>query len=155
MVALPGETPDDALQTARLNAEIGTDFVRMNYAFPMPGTAMCDYAIENGFLAPEFPARFGDPAFRYAPGPQFLTPHRREFENLFVLFRLAAKDARLVPFVRRALGTRTPDLVKRWLTLQGAWNEKRNFRIPVFAGLRFFARVGRPELRATNFPSLL
>ena len=155
MMALPGETPNEALDTAKLNADLGTDFVRLNYAFPMPGTGMCDYAIKEGFLPEDWPEQFASPRWRYSPGPQFRTPFRREFENLFVLFRVAAKDKRMAAAVGKALGTRPPRAIHRLLTLQGAWNEKRTFRIPVVAGLKFFAKVGRPELRATNFPALI
>ncbi len=155
MIALPGETPDEALDTARLNAEIGVDYVRLNYAFPMPGTGIAEYAAEQRLLPDGWLDRFEREGFNYVPGPQFATPFRREFENLFVLFRLAAASPRLLPAVRAVLPTRTPGAVRRLLTLQGAWNEKRTFRIPVFAGMRYFARVGRPELRATNFPSLI
>jgi anaerobic magnesium-protoporphyrin IX monomethyl ester cyclase len=155
MIALPGETPDGALETAALNAEIGTDFVRMNYAFPMPGTTMNDYALEKGLLPADWMQRFASPGFRYAPGPQFATPYRREFENLFVLFRVAAKDQRFVPAVKRLLSVPSPKVARQLLTLQGAWNEKLNFRIPTLEGIRYFARVGRPELRSTNFPALL
>jgi radical SAM superfamily enzyme YgiQ (UPF0313 family) len=155
MIALPGETPEEALETARLNAEIGTDFVRLNYAFPMPGTGMCDYATENGYLSEDWSQRFGSPDFRYAPGPQFETPHRKEFENLFVLFRWAAGSERATGWVKRLLSAPTPKALYTLMTLQGAWNEKRAFRIPVAAGLRFFAKVGRPELRSTNFPALI
>ncbi|MFT7625582.1 MAG: hypothetical protein ACI9WU_004773, partial [Myxococcota bacterium] len=155
MIALPGETPDEALETARLNCELGTRFVRLNFGFPMPGTGMCEYAIEHGYLPKDWPERFAAPGFQYAPGPQFKTPYRREFENLMVLFRVAAMDSRTIPAVRRALSAPTPGPVRKILTLQGAWNDKLNFRIPVAAGLRFFARVGRPELRATNFPALI
>ena len=155
MLALPGETLDEALETAGLNADLGTRFVRLNFAFPMPGTGMSDYAIAQGLLPPDWNERFSSPSFRYTPGPQFETPHRREFENLFVLFRVVARDKRTLPTVRRALSTRTPRALQKLLTLQTAWNDKRNFRIPALAGLRFFAHVGRPELRATNFPALI
>ena len=155
MLALPGETPEEALQTALLNAEMRTDFVRLNYAFPMPGTGMYEYAIENGFLAPNWGERFGDPDWSYTPGPQFITPYRQEFQNLFVLFRLVAKDQRVLPWVQRSLQRNTPKWAHRLLTLQGAWNEKQSFRIPLVAGLRFFGHVGRPELRANNFPALI
>lgn len=155
MLALPGETPDEALETARLNAQLGTKFVRLNFAFPMPGTGMSTYAMEHGFLPKDWPERFRSPDFRYSPGPQFRTPYRREFENLFVLFRLAASDERLLPTVKRALRVNTPRAVQNLLTLQGAWNDKRNFRIPILEGIKFFSKVGRPELRATNFPALI
>lgn len=155
MIALPGETPEQALETAGLNADLQTHFVRINYAFPMPGTGMCDHAVANGLLPPDWEERFSQPGYRYVQGPQFDTPYRREFENLFVLFRTAASNRGMMPFVRRALSVRTPRALKRMLTLQGAWNEKRVFRIPIVAGLRFFVRVGRPELRATNFPALI
>ena len=138
-----------------MNAQLGTTFVRLNYAFPMPGTGMSDYAMEHGYLPSDWPERFRSSDFRYVPGPQFKTPYRQEFENLFVLFRAAAFDERLLPTVRRALRLKTPRAVQNMLTLQGAWNDKRNFRIPVVEGLKFFAKVGRPELRATNFPALI
>ena len=155
MLALPGESPDEALETARLNAQLRTDFVRLNFAFPMPGTGMSDYAMEHGFISQNWPDRFKSAEFRYTPGPQFRTPYRKEFENLFVLFRVASTNERLIPGVRRALRLNTPRSVQNVLTLQGAWNDKRNFRIPVLEGIKFFAKVGRPELRATNFPALI
>ncbi len=155
MIALPGETPDEALETVVLNSQLGTDFIRINYAFPMPGTGMTEYAMGEGLLPADWPEHFADPTFRYRPGPQFKTPYRREFENLFVLFRLAASNPRLREPVRRALRARTPGPLHRLLTMQGAWNEKRNFRIPWMAGIRFFAHTGRPEMRATNFPALI
>ncbi|MFT5430371.1 MAG: anaerobic magnesium-protoporphyrin IX monomethyl ester cyclase [Myxococcota bacterium] len=155
MVALPGETPDECLDTAILNAKLGTSFARLNFAFPMPGTGMTEYAIKEGFLPQDWPAKFANPEFRYKPGPQFKTPYRTEFENLFVLFRLVSHNRSLAPAVRRAMSTKTPKSIYRLLTLQGAWNDKRTFRIPIVAGLRFFAKVGRPELRATNFPALI
>ena len=155
MIGLPGETPEEALGTAVLNARIRADFVRLNFAFPMPGTGMGDYAAEHGFLPADWLERFASPDFRYRPGPQFITPHEREFRNLFVLFRAVAADARALPAVRRALSAPMIPGLHRALTLQGAWNEKRYFRIPTVAGLRFFGRVGRPELRSTNFPALI
>jgi anaerobic magnesium-protoporphyrin IX monomethyl ester cyclase len=155
MIALPGETPDEALETALLNAELGSEFVRLNYAFPMPGTGMTQYAIEEDYLAPDWPTRFAQPDYSYRPGPQFATPYEREFRNLFVLFRLVSMSKRWLPTVRRALRSPTLAGLNRVLSLQNAWNEKRQFRIPVTEGVRFFAKVGRPELRATNFPSLL
>ena len=155
MLALPGETPDEALETFRLNAEIGTRFVRLNFAFPMPGTGMAEYAMKQGVLPSDWGDRFIAPDFRYQPGPQFKTPYRTEFQNLFLLARVVAADKRTLPAVRRALKLKTPKPVHNLLSLQGAWNDKLNFRIPVVEGMRFFARVGRPELRATNFPALI
>ncbi len=155
MIGLPGETVDEAIETALLNTELGTRFVRLGFAFPMPGTGMCDYAIDNGFMPPDFPQHFASPDYRYKPGPQFPTDEHREFTNLFVMFRALAANSGVLPLVRRALGVPVPRAVQQILTLQGSWNEKRNFRIPVTAGLKFFAKVGRPELRATNFPALI
>jgi len=155
MIALPGETIDQAMETVALNAELKTDYIRLNYAFPMPGTAMTAYAIENGYLPKDWAELFGNPGFRYAPGPQFSTPFRQEFKNLFLLFRMAAKSTEWTRRCQKLLSSPTPDPLHKILSLQGAWNDKRNFRIPVTAGLKFFARVGRPELRATNFPALI
>ncbi len=155
MVALPGETPDEVIDTALLNAELRSDFCRLNYAFPMPGTGMHDYAVTEGHLDADWTRRFWSPAFRYQQGPQFSTPYEREFRNLFVMFRPLARDRRLLPAVRRLVRAPTLGPLHRALTLQNAWSEKQQFRIPVVAGLKFFAKVGRPELRSTNFPALI
>jgi len=155
MIALPGETVDQAMETVELNAQLQTDFIRLNYAFPMPGTGMTQYAIDHGYLPKQWANTFGSPGFRYSPGPQFATPYRKEFENLFLLFRMAAKSTKWHNRCRRLLSSPTPAPIHQLLSLQGAWNDKRNFRIPLTAGLKFFARVGRPEFRATNFPALV
>ena len=155
MIALPGETPEEALETALLNADLGASFVRLNFAFPMPGTGMADYALEEGFLPPDWLASYSSPTFRYRPGPQFQSPHDRAFKNLFVLFRLLVAQQSLLPVVRRALSAPTLGPLHQLLTLQAAWNDKQQLRIPVVAGLKFFAHVGRPELRSTNFPALI
>lgn len=49
MVGLPGETLDMALETVRLNREAKIDFGWSAIFQPYPGTALADYARENGF----------------------------------------------------------------------------------------------------------
>ena len=153
MIALPGETPDMAFETAQLNADLGTDFIRLNFAFPMPGSAMCDYALANGYLDADWPDRFASDDFDYRPRPWFRGPHREEFQRLFVLFRLAARVPSSLPWVRRMVRSGTP--FRRLLGLQGLWVEKRQFRLPIVPSVGLLLRTGRPEYRASNFPSLV
>ena len=50
ILGLPGETTETALETYRLNREIGTDFSQCSILQPYPGTAIERYVREGGFL---------------------------------------------------------------------------------------------------------
>jgi len=48
MLGLPAETLDNAIETYKLNREIGTDFVWCSLLQPYPGTAINEYVREKG-----------------------------------------------------------------------------------------------------------
>ena len=50
MLALPGESIEEAFETLRLNNKIKTDFIRLTIAFPMPMTRFTLYALKKGFI---------------------------------------------------------------------------------------------------------
>jgi len=50
ILGLPGETLDNAIETYKLNKEIGTDFIWCSLLQPYPGTAIDKYVREQGFL---------------------------------------------------------------------------------------------------------
>lgn len=50
ILGLPGETVDDAIDTYKLNKEIGSDFIWCSLMQAYPGTAINKYVKEHGFL---------------------------------------------------------------------------------------------------------
>lgn len=50
ILGLPGETLDNAIETYKLNKEIGTDFIWCSMLQPYPGTAINEYVREKGLL---------------------------------------------------------------------------------------------------------
>jgi radical SAM superfamily enzyme YgiQ (UPF0313 family) len=50
ILGLPGETLDNAIETYKLNKEIGTDFIQCSLLQPYPGTAINKYVSEKGLL---------------------------------------------------------------------------------------------------------
>ncbi len=50
ILGLPGETLDNAIETYKLNKEIGTDFIWCSLLQPYPGTAINEYVREKGLL---------------------------------------------------------------------------------------------------------
>jgi radical SAM superfamily enzyme YgiQ (UPF0313 family) len=53
IMGLPGETIDEAIETYKLNKEIGTDFIWCSLLQAYPGTDMSRYVKEHGFLEDE------------------------------------------------------------------------------------------------------
>jgi len=54
MVGLPGETVNNAFETARLNAKINPSVTRCHIFMPYPGTELGAYAKEKGYLDKNF-----------------------------------------------------------------------------------------------------
>jgi radical SAM superfamily enzyme YgiQ (UPF0313 family) len=50
MLGLPGETLDQAIETYKLNKEIGSDFAWCSLVQPYPGTALTQYVKDHGLL---------------------------------------------------------------------------------------------------------
>ncbi|MBI1808028.1 MAG: B12-binding domain-containing radical SAM protein [Ignavibacteria bacterium] len=54
ILALPGETLDDAFSTVEININIKTDYPWCSVFSPFPGTALTQYAIDEGYLDRDF-----------------------------------------------------------------------------------------------------
>lgn len=50
ILGIPGESLDDAMSTYTLNKEIGSDLIQCSLLQPYPGTEMCQYVKNNGFI---------------------------------------------------------------------------------------------------------
>ncbi len=151
MLGSPGETLEDALSTVALNREIGADHVRCNLVVPLPHTDFEQRAQDDGRLAADYGARRIDGLGR--PQVAFETEDETAFVNLFYLFRVAVHVPRLDPLVRRLLRLPTPRLLA-WLRLLIPFEEKRIYHLRWRDGLRYFAHVGDPHKRTTNYVTL-
>jgi radical SAM superfamily enzyme YgiQ (UPF0313 family) len=60
ILGLPGETIDDAIDTLKLNQEIGSDFIWCSLLQAYPGTAISEYVKKHGFLADDNNAGFDE-----------------------------------------------------------------------------------------------
>jgi len=60
MIGLPGETPEEALQTVFFNAESEVDKVMFSIFCPYPGTPLHERALADGILTERFPDTFQD-----------------------------------------------------------------------------------------------
>jgi radical SAM superfamily enzyme YgiQ (UPF0313 family) len=153
MIGAPGETLEQALATLRFNRELGADHVRVNFAYPIPGTPMFEQAVELGLLDPQEAAALASEEHAFEPGPILSHPRAKELTRLLRLYPLLLRlphAERLAPaLLELPSGALTP-----LLKLHGPLLEQRIFRLPWWQGLRYFRHVGPPERRTTNFTSL-
>jgi radical SAM superfamily enzyme YgiQ (UPF0313 family) len=98
MLGIPRETVDDALRTLALNVACGIDHASATILQPYPGTALAQWAVDEGFYAGDFEA-LGSSYFNPSPFTHFSEPDRQRITNLSRLFSLAAE----YPEVRRHL----------------------------------------------------
>jgi len=149
MIANPGETVEDAIATVRLNQELGTDFPRINLAYPAPGSHLETLMAERGIppIAPDAHERSDWRAWCAEGDPV-------PYEVLARLFRLAVRRRLPEPLLRRLM-TRIPDA--KWLlplVLYDASVEMRWSGVPLWEAVRYGWRVGPPNRRVTYHESL-
>ncbi len=99
ILGFPSETPDEALDTVKINTEIKTDYPWCSIFYPYPKTELGDYAESGGFL--ERSLNDADPSFFHTSVVK--SKHKKEFENLQKLFFYAVKFPFLLPFIRKAI----------------------------------------------------
>ena len=157
MVASPGETVEDSLDTLRFNAELGVDFARVTVCFPIPGSAMASETEANGtslvkndiYALPDLTEATFDHVF-------FTTakPDEHRFVNLAQLFNLGVTRPRLIPLVARAIDLPANRLFGLLATGR-MLDEKALFELSFLEGLRYFRHTGPPQKRTANFVSLV
>ncbi|MFH1465418.1 MAG: radical SAM protein [Pseudomonadota bacterium] len=153
MIGAPGETLAQSLATLRFNRELGADHVRINFAYPIPGTPMFERAVALGVLDPELAAAMATETHTFEPGPILAHPHAKALRRLLrlypLLLHMPAGDRMAPSLLRLPSGPLAP-----LLRLHGPLLEQRIFRLPWWQGLRYYRHVGPPERRTTNFTSL-
>ncbi len=117
MVGLPGETLEQALETLRLNAQLGPSMAICFVYQPYPGTALCDYALRNGVLTPEMLQRMGTSEYQgfYHSASVLSQKDIRKAENLQKVFGIVARHPFLLPLVKPIVSHETLSPVLTWL----------------------------------------
>lgn len=148
MIANPGETLDEALATLRLNRELGTDFPRVNLAYPLPGGYLERAARDLGLELPD-PGAFSRGEWRAWCAAGDPVP----FEVLVRVFRLATRLPVPMSAVRALtrLPSRRPFAP---LKLYDAWVECRWSGVGLLEAAKYGIRAGGPLRRVTYHESI-
>lgn len=152
MLANPGETLDDALETLRINIRAGADYARVNFCFPIPQTRIASYSMEHGYL----PASYGKDIYDFKDlgeepsGPFLPTPAPRHLKNLYLLFNWAVRFPGCLPLVKWLIRL-PPNPVFLAAGLLRLYQEKSIAGLSWWNCYRYFRHVGSPEKRTTNF----
>lgn len=102
MVGLPGETLEQALETLRLNVQLGPSMAICFVYQPYPGTALCDHALKQGVLTHEMLERMGTADYQgfYHSSSVLNQRDIKKIENLQKVFGLVARYPFLLPLVK-------------------------------------------------------
>lgn len=154
MIAMPGETFEQALSTIRLNRAIQAQVPRLTFTFPLRGTRLTERAIADDHLRPTDLDRFEQEvaAGTFRPRPVYRSRDATRLERLFYLFQAAVLGGIDEAWLRRlvALPIQMRPLLPLTLAL-----EKRFFRLRWVPGLRMFLHAGHPMARTKNFNNFI
>ncbi|MEK7671893.1 MAG: hypothetical protein AAB344_06705, partial [Bacteroidota bacterium] len=115
ITALPGETLGDAFSTVNLNIKIKTDYPWCSVFSPFPGTALTDYAIQEGYLDRDF-----DPdqlSRSFFTDTKMKHPDADQLENLQKFFQTAVLWPWTFPIVKRLIRLKPNMLFRLWFGL--------------------------------------
>ncbi|MBU1061326.1 MAG: B12-binding domain-containing radical SAM protein [Candidatus Omnitrophica bacterium] len=99
MFFLPGEDIDKAITTVEINREMKTDFAWGYTLQPYPGTDIYEYAVNNGYLPPDFQFDDIDPLGLTRPIIQM--NDRKKIKVLHRLFHLAVHNDFIYRVIRK------------------------------------------------------
>ncbi len=88
ILGLPGETLELALETYRLNKEIRSDFIQCSFLQPYPGTDICIYVKENGYIDQSNSTVLEE---SYFVASQIRMENKKEIVNLQKLMQIMAR----------------------------------------------------------------
>ncbi len=152
MLANPGETVEDAMETLKLNIQIKADYARINFCFPIPETKIAHHSMEKRYL----PATYGENIYDFKSlgegkaGPFLPTADPGRLTNLYLFFNWAVRFPLLYPLVKKALPLPTNPLF-RLAGLIRLYLEKRIAGLSWWNCFQYYRHVGSPDKRTTNF----
>ncbi len=148
MIANPGETMDEAMETLRFNQQLGTDFPRINLAYPLPGGWVESAAKELGLELPD-PDSFARAEYRAWCAEGNGTP----FEILMRLFRLSTRWNLPLPVVRALTKAPRRGLFAP-LYFYDAYVESRWSGVSLLDAVKYGIHAGGPLRRVTYHESI-
>lgn len=125
MFALPTETLEEALDTVRINAQIGTDVISTTILQPTKDTAIFDF-IEQHDLFIEGYDKLSLGHYKESP---IKSPYKREISNLQQLAFIGIKFPRTIPLLKKLIKL-PPNMFFRlalWWALFVRYKESRNY----------------------------
>ncbi len=143
ITALPGETLDDAFSTVNLNIKIKTDYPWCSVFSPFPGTALTDYAIQEGYLDRDF-----DPdqlSRSFFTDTKMKHPAADQLENLQKFFQTAVLWPWSFPIIKRLIRLKPNLLFRLWFGFVYFYvyvkSEQRGFWRTLKFGLKNYQHV--------------
>jgi radical SAM superfamily enzyme YgiQ (UPF0313 family) len=98
IMGLPGETLADAYSTVQINIDIKTDFPWCSIFSPIPGVALTDHAIAEGYLGPDFNSSDINQSFFL--DNTLKLENKREIQNLQKFFQTAVQFPWTFPLIK-------------------------------------------------------
>lgn len=147
IIALPGETLENAIETLRLNQKIKANFIRMNTLIPFPKTELTNYAIKHGYLPKDFNLKdiaIADPTHVYCK-----TDVENEFKNLCSLVLILLKLPILNRFIHYILRLKHNAFI-RVLGILNVLQEIIFFKINLIQVIRFYMNTSRKDKKSIS-----
>lgn len=150
MIALPGETIEEAFQTVEINTKIRPNHVRLTFTFPLPETKLSRYAIEKRFIEEDYVEKLSNfpPS---TPLPVFKSDYKNQFKNLFFLFHFGVKFPSLFPLIKILIKFPFFKLYILLNFIRDCYCEKKFFNISLYSGIRYFLCAGNIRKRTKVF----
>jgi radical SAM superfamily enzyme YgiQ (UPF0313 family) len=148
MIANPGETIEEAFVTLEFNQKLGTDFPRINLAYPLPGGWVEKASIELGLEMPD-PDKIARAEYR----AWCVEGNSMPFEILMRMFRLSTRWNLPLPLVKAL--TKLPNrslFAPMWF--YNAYVESRWSGVGPIDVLRYARHAGGPLRRVTYHESI-
>jgi len=150
IMALPGETVEDAFATVRFNRHLRADNVRAFFLSPIPRTRLAEQSAGKGYLSEDYNEK----------GPGIMTlevhsPQHKKLHTLYYLIDIALISPFFEKIVRLLLDVKLPGFILFLLLLPRMNRERKFFRIEIFSGLKFFLNTSLPQNRTKNFNNYL
>lgn len=143
IVGLPGESLAEAYETLQLNIEIGADYPWCSVFMPFPGTALTQYAFDQGHLDPRF--EFDSLSKSFFTGSKLNMRDIDRITNLQKFFQTAVLWPWLLPVIRQLVKLPPNRLFDAWFGLiyfiVYIRSEKKRFVSTLIFALRNFRHV--------------
>ena len=143
IVGLPGESLADALETLKLNIEIGADYPWCSVFMPFPGTELTRHAIQLGQLEPGF--EFDSLSRSFFTDSRLNMPDIDRIANLQKFFQTVVLWPWLLPLVRQLIKLPPNRLFDAWFGLVYflvyVRSEKKRFLPTLLFALRNYRHV--------------